>query len=475
MSPHDSGTFARIRKIFSILVYTSTVVLSMAELFFNYKDLETVIRATESFFTQYGLAWKIAVFVVYKTELAQIIRLCDNLWPLDEFGTGHNFQFLHKFLRRFFLLYTGNLALLCTQFAVTAFFDDQFKSVMVYYGEKESRSQIYDNFVFTLQVIYLYVGCFVVAGFDCFFFYLLGHAVTELKMLTISFSCKEIGRNWGYEERFKCSVKHHIHVLELLDKINKVYSVMLLNQHLCSLFVQLTQVMDKVEFSDPLFFLNVIGMHPFKADKFSKFRLAFSIAVYFAVIFSGVLELIVNSQGLETYARASDTLIPQCQLVCKIFVLAKYKKQIARLLNGSQRFWDLGQFGARYGNSFGKTHKYLKSFFLLYKVMLTFTCLQFLAVKIIFKIPKPIAISFGETKGLEPLYDHLYLVLHAMITLVTINLVNGFDGLFFYFIGHVLTELKMVKVAFGDSPIETNWSEEKRFKFAVRHHRFVLE
>ncbi|EFA09138.2 odorant receptor 111 [Tribolium castaneum] len=236
MSPHDSGTFARIRKIFSILVYTSTVVLSMAELFFNYKDLETVIRATESFFTQYGLAWKIAVFVVYKTELAQIIRLCDNLWPLDEFGTGHNFQFLHKFLRRFFLLYTGNLALLCTQFAVTAFFDDQFKSVMVYYGEKESRSQIYDNFVFTLQVIYLYVGCFVVAGFDCFFFYLLGHAVTELKMLTISFSCKEIGRNWGYEERFKCSVKHHIHVLELLDKINKVYSVMLLNQHLCSLF-----------------------------------------------------------------------------------------------------------------------------------------------------------------------------------------------------------------------------------------------
>ncbi|EFA09299.1 odorant receptor 110 [Tribolium castaneum] len=233
--------------------------------------------------------------------------------------------------------------------------------------------------------------------------------------------------------------------------------------------------MDKVEFSDPLFFLNVIGMHPFKADKFSKFRLAFSIAVYFAVIFSGVLELIVNSQGLETYARASDTLIPQCQLVCKIFVLAKYKKQIARLLNGSQRFWDLGQFGARYGNSFGKTHKYLKSFFLLYKVMLTFTCLQFLAVKIIFKIPKPIAISFGETKGLEPLYDHLYLVLHAMITLVTINLVNGFDGLFFYFIGHVLTELKMVKVAFGDSPIETNWSEEKRFKFAVRHHRFVLD
>ncbi|XP_044253025.1 putative odorant receptor 92a [Tribolium madens] len=236
MSPHDSGKFAQIRKIISILVYISTVSLSMIELFFNYKNLETLIRATESFFTQYGLGWKIAIFVIYKTELVQIIQLCDDLWSLDEFKIRHNFQFQHKFLRNFFLFYTGNLVILCTQFAVTAYFDNQFKSVIVYYGEQESFSENYDNFVFVLQVIYLYIGSLVVAGFDCFFFYLLGHAVSELKMLTISFSCKEIGKKWSYEERFKYSVKHHIYILELLEKINNVYSVMLLNQHLCSLF-----------------------------------------------------------------------------------------------------------------------------------------------------------------------------------------------------------------------------------------------
>jgi hypothetical protein len=72
--------------------------------------------------------------------------------------------------------------------------------------------------------------------------------------------------------------------------------------------------MDKVEFADPLLFLNLIGMHPFKTDTFSKTREIISISIFFLVIFSGLLELIFNSQGLETFARASDTMVPQCQV-----------------------------------------------------------------------------------------------------------------------------------------------------------------
>lgn len=248
--------------------------------------------------------------------------------------------------------------------------------------------------------------------------------------------------------------------------------------------------MDKVDFSDPLFFLNVIGMHPFKTDKFSKIRQTISILIYVGVNFFGVLELIFNSQGLETYARASSTMVPQYQvkkfeklkiynvafqLICKIFVLIYHRESIAQLLKDSERFWPLDKLGKQHQPNFAKTHNYLKKFFLLYKVMITFTCLQFVAVKIIFKNPKPICISFGESQGLEPKYDNMYLMLHFSITLVSINLVNGFDGLFFYFIGHILTELKMVKTDFGDYPVENNWTDQERFKFAIIHHSFVLE
>jgi hypothetical protein len=252
--------------------------------------------------------------------------------------------------------------------------------------------------------------------------------------------------------------------------------------------------MDKVEFADPLLFLNLIGMHPFKTDTFSKTREIISISIFFLVIFSGLLELIFNSQGLETFARASDTMVPQCQvrsgqvrsgqmlikitvlqLIGKIAVVVVYKKEIARLLQDSEKFWPLDRFGDQHGETFGRTHTLLRRFFRVYKVMITFTCLEFIAVKVIFKIKKPVAICYGESKGLEAPYEQLYFLLHMGITWVSINIINGFDGLFFYFIGHVLSELHMVKTAFGNYDIGTNWSDTERFKITAKHHSFVLE
>ncbi|KAJ3645468.1 hypothetical protein Zmor_023119 [Zophobas morio] len=233
--------------------------------------------------------------------------------------------------------------------------------------------------------------------------------------------------------------------------------------------------MSKVDFSDPLFFLNVIGMHPFKNDRVSKLRRAFSLTVYAITIFSGVMELGFNSEGLETYARASESMVPQTQLVVKMVVLIVHRRQIGQLLKDSGRFWALDVFGSQYKDSFSRVHHFLKRFFLLYKTMIIFTCLQFLAVKIVFKIKKPVCISYGESEGLEAPYEQMYLILHISITLVSINVINGFDGLFFYFIGHILSELQMVKVAFGNYNIGTPWNERTRFRMTAKHHSRVLE
>lgn len=83
----------------------------------------------------------------------------------------------------------------------------------MFYNE-ETSGEFYGGLVFGLHTVYMFVACCVVGGFDCLFFYLLGHAVSELKMLTFAFSDKEIGKKWSCEERFKYSVKHHIQVFE---------------------------------------------------------------------------------------------------------------------------------------------------------------------------------------------------------------------------------------------------------------------
>ncbi|CAH1376354.1 unnamed protein product [Tenebrio molitor] len=238
MSPLVTNKFALIRSVSSIIIYTLTLLLLLMELFFNYKGIETLARASESLFAQYALAWKIAVFVVYKDKLARVVRKCGNLWSLEEFGErwGSHFASQHKFLKKFFRVYNVNLFVLCTQFALIPLFDEELNSVMMYYAEDEVASPAYGNFVYGLHFVYMFVAACIVGGFDCLFFYLIGHIVSEFKMLRVSFSDKDIGKSWTYRERFRRSIKHHIHILELVKDINEIYSTMLLNQHMCSLF-----------------------------------------------------------------------------------------------------------------------------------------------------------------------------------------------------------------------------------------------
>ncbi|XP_063915601.1 uncharacterized protein LOC135131686 [Zophobas morio] len=54
-------------------------------------------------------------------------------------------------------------------------------------------------------------------------------------------------------------------------------------------------------------------------------------------------------------------------------------------------------------------------------------------------------------------------------------IVLGFDGLFFYMVGHILSEMKLIKVAFENSNIQPQWNHEKRFRRATEHHIFVLQ
>lgn len=216
MSPLVTNKFALIRSVSSIIIYTLTLLLLLMELFFNYKGIETLARASESLFAQYALAWKIAVFVVYKDKLAKVVRRCGNLWSLEEFGElwGSHFASQHKFLKKFFRVYNVNLFVLCTQFALIPLFDEELNSVMMYYAEDEVASPAYGNFVYGLHFVYMFVAACIVGGFDCLFFYLIGHIVSEFKMLRVSFSDKDIGKSWTYRERFRRSIKHHIHILE---------------------------------------------------------------------------------------------------------------------------------------------------------------------------------------------------------------------------------------------------------------------
>lgn len=166
------------------------------------------------------LGWKIAIFLIYRKEMAEILEDSNNFWPLNEFGDAYTSKFYsqHKFLSRFFRVYVVNLSILCTQFVLIPFIsstEDQ-QTVMMYYKEKEA-SFFYAQFVYVVHTIYMFFGCVLVAGFDCLFFYLIGHIVSELKMIAVAFSGDDISKEWTYEERFKIAVQHHIFILRYFD------------------------------------------------------------------------------------------------------------------------------------------------------------------------------------------------------------------------------------------------------------------
>jgi hypothetical protein len=67
--------------------------------------------------------------------------------------------------------------------------------------------------------------------------------------------------------------------------------------------------MDKAQLTEPLRFLNLIGLDPFNNDRFSARRKSLAICIPLTVAISAALEVLLNFQGLETCSRASESMI----------------------------------------------------------------------------------------------------------------------------------------------------------------------
>ncbi|XP_044253023.1 odorant receptor 22c-like isoform X2 [Tribolium madens] len=237
--------------------------------------------------------------------------------------------------------------------------------------------------------------------------------------------------------------------------------------HASKIFPQFYQTMAKVKFTEPLKFLNVVGVNPLNYSNFSLFRRVVSLGLFLVVIILGLLELLLHFDGLETCSRASEAMIVQYQLIIKIAILLKHKKDLVVLIDQTKKFWPLDKFGQQ--AKLERPHRLLKTFFFVYKTIMFLMTVQYILRKFVSKSNKPLAISYGEKQGLSPEVDHLYFVLHSTTTFVILYAVTGFDGLFFYLIGHVLTELKLVEISY-----RLSHNRKDKFLETIQHHASVL-
>ncbi|XP_044252956.1 uncharacterized protein LOC123003946 [Tribolium madens] len=230
--------------------------------------------------------------------------------------------------------------------------------------------------------------------------------------------------------------------------------------------------MDKVNLSHPLIHLNVMGFNPFKNDRFSKIRKFITITVFALGNIFSFLELFLHYDNPHVIVRSSEIVFPFFQNNVKIAILLVYRKQLAQLVQKSTEFWAMDKFGENYQHNISIRHEYVRNFYLGYRLMLVFSCSQYFLLTI--GSDKPMILSYGETEGLSSRALLCYLIFHSVFLMLNFNLISGFDGLFFFLIAHVLSELQMVKIAFSSLKIETLGNDKKRFKSSIQHHRFVL-
>nr|XP_015838469.1 PREDICTED: uncharacterized protein LOC107398561 [Tribolium castaneum] len=232
-------------------------------------------------------------------------------------------------------------------------------------------------------------------------------------------------------------------------------------------------IMDKVKLAQPLAHLNIIGLDPLKNDRFSKIRTVITVAVFALCNVFSFSELFLHYNNPHVIVRSSEVVFPFFQNDWKIAIMLVYKKNLAQLIQNTSRFWQIDAFGKNYQYSMGIKHKYVRIFYLVYRLMLMFSCSQYILLTI--GSDRPMILSFGETGGLGSGALLFYLIFHIVYLLIIFNVINGFDGLFFFLVAHVLSELQMVKVAFSSSKVITFWNHKRRFKSAIQHHRFVLD
>ncbi|RZC32131.1 7tm 6 domain containing protein [Asbolus verrucosus] len=231
--------------------------------------------------------------------------------------------------------------------------------------------------------------------------------------------------------------------------------------------------MDKVEFSQPLFFLNLVGLNLLKNDEFSKARRVILVLILFLVFVLAYSELLTNFNNFDTIVHASEVIFPQYQIIWKTVILIIYKKGLAQRIEETTHFWPLNQFGKNVAKSAISVHTLLRKIFMGYAILIYSSASLFIFPAI--GSDRPIILTYGENRGFSAETKIFYFIFHTIATFITLTLVTGFDGLFFYFVGHILSELKMLKIAFSDLKIETAWSCSRRLSLSIQHHIYILK
>lgn len=226
--------------------------------------------------------------------------------------------------------------------------------------------------------------------------------------------------------------------------------------------------MDKVQFTIPLFYLDLVGLRPEKESIFSNFRKYVAGGVYAMIVVSSYAEMFTNLDNQDVVVSCIESAFAGVQNACKMLVLICYKKEIGQLIQDTNRFFLLDHFGQQHGDKMREQHKVFKLFYNVLLAFMNFAIVIYTYAS--FVNQEPAILSYGQTKGLSPFFQKFYAALDVTHMTSVICIICGFDGIFFYLIAHVVSELKMIRVAFNDG---RNHCYEK-LKLIIQHHSFVL-
>lgn len=224
---------------------------------------------------------------------------------------------------------------------------------------------------------------------------------------------------------------------------------------------------DKVDFTIPLRFLGFAGLSPKSRSKLANYRKTFFLSVVAFLQISSFTELVTNFNN-EVLGSFIETFFVTVQNLCKMIILIVYKEKVRDLLENVDQFWDFDQFGKIAGDQMRKDHK---GFRLFYKFFITNMNLATLLYSyMVLASGQPVVLCFGRTRGLTITERRSYVTLNIINFIALTTAICGFDGMFFYLIAHITSELKLIRNGFDNG----NNHFLAQLKPIIQHHVFVL-
>jgi hypothetical protein len=154
---------------------------------------------------------KIAVLIIYKKEIVQLVEDASSFWELNRFdGKFTKPVQIHSLSRKFFLVYKIMMLIMSLQYVLSKLFYNTDKPLAICYGESTGLTPLQDKLYYVLHSASTFEILFLILGFDGLFFYFVAHALAELKMVKVSFYHDRI-------DNFFVTIEHHVFVLKYFN------------------------------------------------------------------------------------------------------------------------------------------------------------------------------------------------------------------------------------------------------------------